>query len=62
MAVFPGGGIGLGERPEEALMREIIGEVGLSVCIQESVGQATRSVFSGGEGYFAICANLFERR
>jgi 8-oxo-dGTP diphosphatase len=56
---LPGGGIGSGERPEEALMREIMEEVGWTVRILGSIGLATQFLFAEGEGYFAIRASYF---
>ena len=53
---LPGGGMGPGERPEDALMREILEAVGWSVRILSTIGRATQFVFAAGEGYFAIRA------
>ena len=56
---LPGGGVGPGERPEEALLREIMEEIGWSARILRTIGRATQFVFAEGEGYFAIRATYF---
>ncbi len=56
---LPGGGIEPGERPEDALVREIIEEVGWSARILDSIGRATQFLFAEGEGHFAIRATYF---
>jgi 8-oxo-dGTP diphosphatase len=56
---LPSGGEGPGEQPEEALLREIIEEVGWTACILGAIGRATQLVFVEGEGYFAIRATYF---
>ena len=56
---LPGGGIGPGEGAEDALMREVIEEIGWSVRILDTIGRATQLVFAEGEGHFAIRATYF---
>ena len=56
---LPGGGIGPGEGAEDALMREVIEEIGWSVRILGTIGRATQLVFAEGEGHFAIRATYF---
>jgi 8-oxo-dGTP diphosphatase len=56
---LPGGGVGPGEQPEDALLREILEEVGWTARILGAIGRATQLVFAEGEGYFAIRATYF---
>ena len=57
--VLPGGGIGPGERAEDALMREVVEEIGWSVRILGTIGRATQLVFADGEGHFRIRSTYF---
>jgi len=59
---LPGGGVQRGERPEEALLREIIEEIGWRACILDGVGRATQFLAVEGEGWFAIRATYFRAR
>ena len=56
---LPGGGIGPGEGAEDALMREVIEEIGWSVRILDTKGRATQLVFADGEGHFRIRSTYF---
>jgi 8-oxo-dGTP diphosphatase len=56
---LPGGGLAPGEYPRNALMREIIEEIGWNVRILGTIGRATQFLFAEGEGYFAIRATYF---
>jgi ADP-ribose pyrophosphatase YjhB (NUDIX family) len=55
---LPGGGVRPGERPEDALLREIIEET----VILDRVGRATQFLAVAGEGCFAIRATYFRAR
>jgi len=59
---LPGGGLQHGERPEEALAREVIEECGWTIQILSRIGQAVQCLFAEGEGYFAIEATFFRAR
>jgi 8-oxo-dGTP diphosphatase len=59
---LPGGGVQPGERPEDALLREIIEEIGWRAHILDSVGRATQFLAVEGEGCFAVRAIYFRAR
>src|SRR5271165_3136088 len=56
---LPGGGVGPRERPEEALLREIMEEIGWGALVLGTIGRATQLVLAEGEGYFAVRATYF---
>jgi 8-oxo-dGTP pyrophosphatase MutT (NUDIX family) len=58
---LPGGGIGPGERAEDALMREVVEEIGWSVRILGTIGRATQCICRGG-GSFRYSGDLFPSR
>jgi 8-oxo-dGTP pyrophosphatase MutT (NUDIX family) len=51
-----------GEQPEDALLREIIEEIGWRARILDIVGRATQFLAVEGEGCFAIQATYFGAR
>ena len=51
-----------GEQPEDALLREIVEEIGWRARILDIVGRATQFVAAEGEGCFAIQATYFRAR
>jgi 8-oxo-dGTP diphosphatase len=53
---LPGGGVQPGERPEDALLREIIEEIGWRAHILDRVGRATQFLAVAGESRFAVRA------
>ena len=57
---LPGGGMQPGEPPKDALLREIIEEIGWRAHILERIGRAAQ--FLAGEGCFAIRAIYFRAR
>ena len=59
---LPGGGLRPGEPPEDALLREIIEEIGWRAHILDRIGGATQFQAVEGEGYFAIRAIYFRAR
>jgi 8-oxo-dGTP diphosphatase len=59
---LPGGGVQPGERPEDALLREIIEEIGWRAHILDRVGRATQFLAVAGEGCFAVRATHFRAR
>jgi 8-oxo-dGTP diphosphatase len=59
---LPGGGMRPGEQPEDALLREIIEEIGWRARILDTIGRATQFVAAEDEGCFAIRATYFRAR
>ena len=59
---LPGGGMRPGEQPEDALLREIVEEIGWRARILDTIGRATQFVATEGEGCFAIEATYFRAR
>ena len=59
---LPGGGLRPGEPPEDALLREIIEEIGWRAHILDRIGGATQFQAVEGEGYLAIRAIYFRAR
>lgn len=53
--VFPGGGIEEGETPEEAVIREVKEETGLSVCISKKIGEYTPMNFLSNTTHVFEC-------
>ena len=51
---LPGGAMQPGERPEDALMREVIEEIGWRIRILGRIGRATQLVSVEGEGCFLL--------
>ena len=56
---LPGGGVEPSERPKDALVREVIEEIGWRIRILSRIGRATQFVCVEGEGCFAIRASYF---
>ena len=56
---LPGGGVQPGEQPIDALLREIIEEIGWRAGTLDIVGRATQFLAIEGEGCFAIQATYF---
>jgi 8-oxo-dGTP diphosphatase len=59
---LPGGGLEPNERPEDALVREIVEECGWEAQILSFIGAATQFLSAEGEGYFAIRARYYRVR
>jgi len=59
---LPGGGMQPGEPPKDALLREIIEEIGWRAHILERIGRAAQFLAVEGEGCFAIRAIYFRAR
>jgi 8-oxo-dGTP diphosphatase len=59
---LPGGGVQPGEQPEDALLREIVEELGWRARLIDIVGRATQFLAVEGEGCFAIRATYFRAR
>ena len=59
---LPGGGMRPGEHPGDALLREIVEEIGWRARILDTIGRATQFVATEGEGCFAIEATYFRAR
>jgi 8-oxo-dGTP pyrophosphatase MutT (NUDIX family) len=55
---LPGGGV----QPGDALLREIIEEIGWRAHILDRVGRATQFLAVAGEGCFAVRATYFRAR
>src|SRR5260370_23207484 len=59
---LPGGGVRPDEQPADALLREIIEEIGWRARILDTVARATQFLSAEGEGHFAVRATYFRTR